>query len=56
LGGVIMKKIIITVLIMVYLFVLGLINAEVHSMETSGGYMVTYVEIYGFRFNYWEEI
>ena len=51
-----MKKIILTVLIMFQLFYIGLLNAQVESFDNGYGQVITYVEIYGFRLNYLQEI
>ena len=47
-----MKKVILTVLIMLQLFYIGLVNAKVDSFNNGYGEIVAYIEIYGFRFNY----
>ena len=50
-----MKKIIVTILIMLQLFYVGMINAKVESFDNGYGKTIVYVEIFGFRFNYWNE-
>lgn len=51
-----MKKIFITILVMVYIFVLGLLGAKVNSFDNGNGYIITDFEIFGFNLRYWSEV
>jgi uncharacterized protein YxeA len=50
-----MKKVFITILVMIYIFVLGLLGAKVNSFDNGNGYIITDFEIFGFSLRYWSE-
>jgi len=46
--------IVLTILVMLQLFFYGLINAKTFWGHDVNGNMLCDIEIYGFRFNYWQ--